>query len=473
MADEWTWRVERDKFSWHPLYKYVDGFLTLLAIASYRVGLYEPSENDKKGYLKLKEDCGIDYKNFNSLLEFAKDLYEGKYNDKNPLYYHNLSLIKYLKIFEPLTITTYGSLVLFKYSKYIELNELGYSEEDFFNLDGGLYRECRSVVFDIQGDHGVDIVLAPQPKFFNVNENEEWSDKHIRQLINNSEKIEITNKLDGSNQNYRWYKGRVVGSGSQALNTEESWRLTDGYRLLGENYINMLKDYPEWTFMFEYISPKNCIVVNYTQEQEGLYLFGMRNVWTGKQLLYEEVLEIGNKYGVKCTEVYNTTYDNILNSVDNYTCNEKEGWVIGIKEKNGNIFKAKLKVTDYVIMHKAISKMVSPNAIIQSIAEDKWDDFYAKLPLGFKDIAHDIAIKVFHYLFIIDNKTQQYYNNYKYLENKKDFMIACEKDVPRDVKKYVRNLYLGQENNYITENIKAHYIKLKEIEEFLERNQEE
>ena len=78
-----------------------------------------------------------------------------------------------------------------------------------------------------------------------------WDMSSIRNRISNSKKVEITNKLDGSNQNYRWYRGEVVGSGSQALDIKESWRLKRGYQLLNKNYVgkftnasmNLLKNF--------------------------------------------------------------------------------------------------------------------------------------------------------------------------------------------------------------------------------------
>ena len=76
----------------------------------------------------------------------------------------------------------------------------------------------------------------------------------------------------------------------------------------------------------------------------------MRNVYTGDELLYEDVLRIAKEYNVKTTEVYNDTFDDILNQLDNYKSSEKEGWVIRIVNEDMTTFKAKLKVNDYVLM---------------------------------------------------------------------------------------------------------------------------
>ncbi len=457
MADELNWRIEKEQYKWHPLYQYVESVMAISGLGMYRAGLYNPQTN------QITAD--FDVNDFNALLQFCWDLYNGKYNETPAKIYHNNEALKELLVkFDPLIINCYNGFVLFKYKNYVELNDMGYSS-DFFDLYNSLYLECRSVVFDIMGEHGVDIVLAPQPKFFNVNENEKWSDEVVRQKIDKAVKVEISNKLDGSNQNYRWYNGAIVGAGSQALDPDDSWRLADGYNLLTSEYKEMMKAYPNYTFMFEYISPKNIIVVNYTKEQEGLYLFGMRNVYTGKQLTYDEVLEIGHKYSVKCTDVYNNSYDEILDSVDDYTCNEKEGWVIGLMDKNGDIFKAKLKTTDYVLMHKAVTKLVSPKFIIEAINEGRWDDAYAKVPIGVKDIANDIAKKVYRYMAVIDAQVEEYYVQYQDLD-RKDFMITVDKEVPRVMVGHVKNLYLGKPANYL-KGVNGRLTRLKEIEEFL------
>ena len=104
-----------------------------------------------------------------------------------------------LDVFTPLDITCYKNLALFKYKSFIALDEMEMFGYDFWNKYDGLYRECRSVVIDT---HNLSIVLAPQKKFFNVNENPEMDIKVIRDKIKDAKKVEITNKLDGSNQNY-------------------------------------------------------------------------------------------------------------------------------------------------------------------------------------------------------------------------------------------------------------------------------
>ena len=41
-------------------------------------------------------------------------------------------------------------------------------------------------------------------------------------------------------------------------------------------------------------------------------------------------------------------------------------------------YRVKLKYNDYVHIHKVLSQISSPNLIIQSIAEEKYDDLLAR-----------------------------------------------------------------------------------------------
>lgn len=408
-------------YSWHPLFKYVED-----AKLSYLSGL------------GLEE---VEVENFDVVVEGNE-------------------------VFNGLIMTSYKDFVLFKYKNYVELADLGYGS-DFFELYNGLYLECRSVVFNT---YTGEIVLAPQKKFKNFGEDEnEWSRERVFDKLNNAKKVEISNKLDGSNQNFRYYNGEYIGSGSQALDVNESWRLKNGYNLLTNEYKAMLKDYPDEAFLFEYISPDNPIVVYYTKEQEGLYLFGMRNVITGKERTYEEVLEIGKKYGVKTTEVYDDSFDDILNKLDDYKSSEKEGWVIAIWN-NDDVFKVKLKVNDYVLMHKALTKLVSPNAIIQAISDGKIDDFYSAIPIGFRESANKTIKQVYDYINFMEAEIDIYYKSLMSAvsdkdgyEQKKTFMILNDK-TPKKYRGYVTAKYLGRDYNVLTTGNGQGYKKLGEMQ---------
>ena len=370
---------------------------------------------------------------------------------------------KYDEIFSYLMINQYKEFILIKYDSLSNLyNE--YNTETFWDAYDKLFQECRSIVIDLKKE---EIVLCPQKKFFNINERNEWNIIKIQERIKNSQKLEISSKLDGSNQNARWYNGEVFMSGSSALNKEDSWRLQEGEKLLDENYISMLKNYPDYTFMFEYISPKNQIVVHYTKEQEGLYLFGMRNNYTGQEKSYEEVLSIGKRYNVKTTEIFDKTLNDIMQELDKWKANEKEGWVINIIDNVGNNFKAKLKVNDYVQIHKVIGKLSSPNLIIRSIANNVFDDVLSRIPEAYKELANEYAKEIYKYINYFKTEVQNYYSLIKN-KNRKEAMIYIDTKIPDFISLYVKEEYLERKWNCLKKG-KNGYKKYIDIKNFNEK----
>ena len=285
-------------FNWHPLYNYV-----MIVKREYMKGNADSEEynfNDWLDYINFvysDEDCEIKDKIIKSVLD----------------------------VFKALDVTCYSHYALFKYKGYIELGDLGYGS-NFFEIYNGLYRECRSIVFDLKND---TIELASLSKFKNYNEDEDsWKADNIwKKYDNASGNFYITNKMDGSYQQYRYdvREDEIIGSGSSALDRNESWRLSEGYSLLTDGHKRMFKDFPDWTFIFEYISPKNPVVVKYTKEQEGLYLLAARNVNDGSEMTFSELKGKASWYSIKITENYADSLSEVLSQTGKYTSDEKEG----------------------------------------------------------------------------------------------------------------------------------------------------
>ena len=155
-------------------------------------------------------------------------------------------------------------------------------------------------------------------------------------------------------------------AGSQSIDPNMSWRLQDGYKMIYQlpGYEQMLREYPDITFVFEYISLKDTHVVKYTKEQEGLYLIGMRSNLTGEEYSYESILKFAKLYNIPTTEIFNKTLDDVMTELDDKSSDEAEGFVINIDG-----YKVKLKYNDYVHIHKVLSKLSSINLVISSIAD--------------------------------------------------------------------------------------------------------
>lgn len=407
----------QDKYNWHPLYKYI------MVI--------------KEEFVKNND--GEDY-NFNHWLNYIGNSSSNKIQEA-------------IKIFEPLDITCYNHYALFKYKNYIELADLGYGS-DFFEIYNTLYRECRSIVFNLKND---SIELASLSKFKNYNEDEDdWKAENIWNKYNIASQIFITNKMDGSYQQYRYdsKEDKIIGSGSSGLDREESWRLSDGYSLLTDGHKKMFKDFPDWTFIFEYISPKNPIVVKYTKEQEGLYLLAARNVNNGSEMTFAELKEKASWYSIKITENYADSLSDILAQTEKYTSDEKEGWVLDILDVEKRHFRVKIKTDNYVRMHKVLSQNISPNAVIEAIHNNQYDDFIGKVPAAYREIIEHYKNTVIEYLKKYHFAVNYYFNkgkaeNENFLTNKKDAMLWIEKEVPKFLRARVINVYLGKENDFL------------------------
>lgn len=367
---------------------------------------------------------------------------------------------EYEDLLSCLELNQHENMLLIRYGRYSNIydGEVEASGEDLWDRYDGFYRECRSVVIDVENDC---IILSPFSKFFNINELEETSLESIKRRISKAKTIEFSDKLDGSMQSARWYNSRIIMAGSQAINPDNSWRLQDGYRMITElpGYKEMLMKYPECTFIFEYISIKDAHVVKYTKQQEGLYLIGIRRVDSGEEYDYRTVLNFARAFNILTTKLFDKTIEQVMSELDDKSSDEAEGFVINIDG-----YKVKLKYNDYVHIHKALSKLSSVNLIIRSIADNKYDDLLAKLPVAYHDQVKKVAAIVVGYISRTEKTIREYYNESP-KDNKKEFMIYVSKNIPREYQGYCRELYFGHDINVIKSgNDKCpHYKRLKDM----------
>ncbi len=344
--------------------------------------------------------------------------------------------IKYLEINQS------GDLILIRYGKFSSAGDGQYeiTAENLWEADNGFFLECRSVVINLRTE---EIVIAPFRKFRNLNECPENELSVVVEEIKNAKTVEITNKLDGSMQCLRWYNGKAFMSGSQAIDPNMSWRLTDGIMKLTDKYKVMAKENKNLTFIFEYISLQDTHVVKYTKEQEGLYLIGIRDVYTGRQYSYKEVSEFSIKYNIPMTDIFDKTFDEVLEDIKTIKSDDMEGFVINI---DGHMIK--VKGDDYTQIHRILSKISSINLIIQSVAENKLDDLYSKVTAAYKSRVRTIEKIVREYISIMEAETSKWYSEAPKTD-RKTFMIWVHENVPIKYRTYVKNKYLGIDNNYI------------------------
>ena len=368
--------------------------------------------------------------------------------------------------------------ILFKYGNLAVLADL--AEEKGFNTTeelwtawDGFLQSCRSITIDVQREL---ILTSPFDKFFNIDELSSTSWDIVKNLMANAKEIEFSNKLDGSICIARYLEFNdfyVTTSGSLDDFEEQATVLRDVKKMFfsfSENSVNirrMMMSYPQYTFMFEYIAVDNRIVVKYSKEDEGLYLIGMRDVFTGEQLSYHQLINIAKEFNVKVTTIFEEKLDALMDLIHTKTSDEMEGFVINI---DGRLFK--LKTDDYVKIHKLISKISAPNVILKAIADGIYDDLLAKVPDSYKEDIQKLARVIYKYEEDMEKTTSAYYEKAP-KEDKKEFMVWVTNNVPAQVQGAVRNLYLGKTNNFLKrERGKGNYqyTKMKDIDpDFLDK----
>lgn len=365
-------------------------------------------------------------------------------------------------IFETVAMNEHDGFLLLRYKQPYEIGSFAKDRgiEDLWNYENGFLKECRSLVIDTVND---DLALTPFPKFLNLNEMPETSEERVSELIRNADTVEFSDKLDGSMQSARWYRGSLLMSGSKALDPNKSFQLRDGMDFLKshDGYLDMLSNNRAWTFVFEWISPNDAHVVRYSPDQTGLYLVGCRNSHTGDEIGYSEMIELGRSYGVPTTEVFDTSLGEVLGSLDSKTSDEAEGFVISIDG-----YRVKVKYDDYVSMHRILSEVSSPKVIIQNIADGRWDDFISKVPESHRDRVMSIADRVFDYQMDRSNRIHEYLDtvNEMGFSTMKDAMIWITDNVPRELQGMVRSLYHGNEVNVLKPG--SGYVKWIDIDRF-------
>lgn len=417
----------------------------------------------------------METKHWSSVLNVITDIKEKYINKFNTITYnkgdYETCLIRwiaelndelYLSMFAPIQTSQNGELVLVRYGEYSDVfggeSEIVYDE--FWDRFDNFYRECRSIVINVVSD---EIAILPFNKFFNINELDETNIDVVKERMLNAKSIEITDKLDGSMQCGRFYNNKIIMSGSKSLSVNDSWRLADGYKMLttNENYVQMLAENPDLTFIFEYLSYEDSHVVIYSEDDYGLHLIGVRNTITGELYSYQVMLDYAKKYNVKTTTLFvDKTLDEIMESLDDYKSNEKEGFVLNIDN-----FMVKIKYNDYVAMHKILSQISSINLIIKAIGDGIFDDFISKIPTSYRQRVLDVANKIFKYMSLIKTDIEKYYNQTIELEFVEK-MKYIQQNVPKSLQGMVINKVKGNEINVIKRK-SGNCIKIKEIENYL------
>jgi RNA ligase len=230
-------------------------------------------------------------------------------------------------------------------------------------------RICRGLILDAEGY----VIARPFPKFFNY---EEYKSEQIPKLP-----YEITEKLDGS-------LGIIYWNGEMAyLATRgqfQSPQAEMGTYILQSKYMELFHKLDRnLTYLFEIIYPENRNVIDYGNLKD-IYLIGILNTKTGEDL---DIYEFGSDLGFPMPELYTDYADIDFYKMHDLNLLNKEGFVVNFQNDKQNVFRMKVKFSEYLTMFHAIMR-VSVKSIWKAIRDKvDMDEVVGALPEDLKNRA--------------------------------------------------------------------------------------
>jgi len=246
---------------------------------------------------------------------------------------------------------------------YIVVNYLVAHADTFPKVESyedSLLRECRGIIFDKNGN----LIARRFHKFFNAGEREET------QNIDLSGKTPFIalEKLDGSmispisiNNHIRW----TTKMGITEIAMDAEVFVADKLNYLDFASVCLATG---CTPIFEYISPKNRIVISYVEEN--LVLTAIRDNFTGNYFSQDAIASLAFPYRIPVvSSITGWSLDSIRDGTG------LEGIVLVFEDGH----RVKLKSEWYCTIHKAKENLLFEKNVIRLILEEKDDDVYVHL----------------------------------------------------------------------------------------------
>lgn len=261
-------------------------------------------------------------------------------------------------------------------------------------------RECRGIKFDRDGR----IIARPLHKFFNVGEKVPASE------IDLSRQHSVIHKMDGSmvhpyfdEELGRWVL--MTRKGITDVSTQATERTIDKNYEKYEAFFNEMKRQGV-TPIFEYISPKNKIVIEYPFSD--LVLIAARTLNHGVYFSRLGIENLARQYDLSPVEAESTTRIRDIDKFEKYVKEQKgiEGYIIQFL--SGEMWK--IKTEEYLSKHGLIDVTKSPTKLARIILSNGIDDLYSLLSLEDKEKIESLAVW-------INNEINYYVNKVMLLVN--------------------------------------------------------
>lgn len=270
-----------------------------------------------------------------------------------------------------------GSLILYTYSRSCQY------DRDWTPIT----RQCRGIIFN---KHTGAVVARPFEKFFNLGE---MPETQLENLPLN-EQMTVTKKEDGSLIIMFWNPD----SAAWDVCTKGSF-ISEQALFVKEHILANLKipeEFMKYTLLWEYVSPKNRIVMKYGYPQ--LKLLTAIETETGKELsdrevtklIYETLLEENKnqRHYLGRTEVLPfKSPKEVVEALPAYQgSNLIEGFVIHFESG----LRVKLKTEEYCRLHKIVTNL-TPKRILEMLRDYSFEKEMVNLPEEFREESAQIA----------------------------------------------------------------------------------
>jgi RNA ligase len=239
------------------------------------------------------------------------------------------------------------------------------------DLSGAIRRECRGLIFDDQGK----IMSRPYHKFFNVNERDE-TQAHVLDL---TQPHIVMDKLDGSmirpvRQNGIIRLATKMGITDVALEAE---------KLLTDKQYDFLDQTMNWSLtpIFEYVSPTNKIVVNYSEPK--LILTGIRDNVRGT---YNDLRTFVGAVPFEVVKTNSSIHDFGAYLAFNRGETDREGDIIAFADGH----RLKVKNDWYVRIHKTKDLVRVDRNVVDLIINEELDDVRSLLDQADLDRVNEV-----------------------------------------------------------------------------------
>ena len=249
---------------------------------------------------------------------------------------NDTQLVNYFALFcRTITVNEKGDFALLKYSPVIY--ETGWNK---------LALMCRGKVIDMKKRI---IVSYPYDKFFNLNENEDYNETLIANLISSARDVYITDKKDGS-----LIAVTKLANGEVLVTTNGSFdnmHINLAKKMMVQKYPTFLQRImPGTTYIFEIIHPDDNHCISYG-ETEKMYLHGVRNLNTYELADYDKLERIADILELDLVEREYLNLETMQAKVHEPNAN-KEGWVVRIVGHDGSDKIVKIKYDEYFVIHR-------------------------------------------------------------------------------------------------------------------------